>query len=624
MPSAIGRLIAIQRHPAKGFEDVIPRTVHDSFWQAHCEHQDYLVLYSYGSDRCGITLVTEYSLRGRIRQAFRRQEAEQHRSAIEDAFLRRSAELSNPRYKDDLTTIYQNSLIKATQLTLHIDCKLSANTSDNSLIDAMKRRVDVSSSKEVTSNAYRFCVYSVLCPLYRVPLFSLSHVADANGSAIAIPTLALRDNPQRWKYLRDFLEQLVLMSQQQHFLQVSNPDQFTHEKIIKALQGVIEIASILFVLTHLFQRAPPLLVGTGIKRSVHKKELVDNTVEDLLVHIKSKAHHTLLTTILDESKFDVHLDQELRSYMRQYCPEYCREKDFQSIIKSLVAGESPSDSSFRKLKLKSQSQIMTVNAFDFSEVTQDNCFSFHSAVGQKISDHENILMQGSFDQARLESDMKFLALLLGYTETVFTVRTRRFSYPRFFLSPENPSGGNPRNPWIESGLPLPSSTSKNPFPFLFQPPVRIVCLQLRRIRISGHQETLNDNFGRDITVLEIYEQSLRQLLSMAFFQKTIATSANANANATCSRLFQDAVEAALSIKDKHCTKMYDTCQYSFVLVFLAFACSHASLRVCDWLSPKGVNKLVGFTPSHVIHTYSDAEPFFAVIATRFTFFWHTS
>ncbi len=216
IPTEVYRIISMQRNPAKSFEDCIPRMVHDAFWQTHCEHQDYLVMYSYGSDHCGITLVTEYTLRGRIRQGFRRQEAEQYRSAIEDAFLRRSPALCNPQYKDPATTIFQSSLIKATQLSLHIDCKLSANTSDLSLLDAMKRRVDAAGGKVVTSNAFRFCVYNVLCPLYRVPLFSLSHLIDSNGNAIAIPTLALRESPQRWKYLRDYLEQIVLMSQQQH------------------------------------------------------------------------------------------------------------------------------------------------------------------------------------------------------------------------------------------------------------------------------------------------------------------------------------------------------------------------------------------------------------------------
>ncbi len=540
---------------------MIPRTVHDAFWQAHSEQQDYLILFSYGADRCGVTLVSEYSLRGRIRQSFRRQEAESHRNAIEDAFLQRSKpRLQATQNNNDSTVIFQQSLIKATQLTLRIDCILSGNTSDLALQKAMKDRVlNHSSGPEVVANAWRFCVYNALCPLYRVSLFTQSQPVAANGKFF--PTLVLRDNPQRWKNLRDFLQQIIDLSHEkvEHMFQVSDRavPAYSHVKIIEALNHVIEIASVLFVLTSLFQRAPPLLVAAGIQRN-YSGNNAPCTVEELLGHVNAKAHHILLDDILQLSNFDEHMDQELRTHLQHYCPDYFMEKKFLGVVKTLVVGEAPLDSSFRKLKLRPNAAF----------TNQGDCISFQNAILKIMSEHENSSSQfGNIDPTpRVRLDMNFCALLLGYTPAEYVPLPNGGGVvPQFWnlggnIGPfyPDPSGTSMRL-WELCQLQKPGQ--RNPFPHLFLPPVKFICLQLCRVGNVISQQHPNwsnqdfTDFG-NLTISQIYKQSLEQLLSMAFYQKMFLNQSAQASSEVGTALFHDAVEGALNLNDKKCTEMY--------------------------------------------------------------------
>ncbi len=572
-PPEVGRLIALQRQPPKNFEHVIPRTVHDAFWQMHSEQQDYLVMYSYGSDRCGITLVTDYSLIGRIRQAFRRQEAECHRSAVEDAFKRRIARpLLSPNL--EMTTIFQSSLIKATHLTLFIESRLSRNTGDMALQDSMNRKIAAQNGREVTSNSWRFCVYTALSPLYRVPLFSHTRTQEKGSKKwVANPTCALLHYPQRWKRLRDFLEELLAATGPPHphlfqITSVKSTDNplYSHDKIREALKHVIDIASILFVLTHLFQRAPPLLVATSIKRKSHAGSQLEplNTVEDLLLHMNTHAHHLLLEDILDMSLFDQHLDQELRTYLQQFCPEYFREKQFLSVIKTLTISQAPMDLSFCNLKLdKAKKRI---------SLTVDECNSYQTKIQQEMSDKESVLLQGNFDAARVDADMKLCALLLGYNSDLEL--TSSAVVPQFWRDPDlvkvHPTAvtlASLLRPWQNCMLELPNQAVKKhiDFPFLFQAPVKFVCQQICRIRLLLSQGRLNDDITSSTSALDnlkvsqIYKASLEQLLSMAFHQKLALAKINPSLVAVGSSLYQDAVEAALSLNDTKCTEMCVGC-----------------------------------------------------------------
>jgi len=560
MPSEIGRLISFprtRRPTDAAIHHLIPRTVHDAFWQAHSEQQDYLVLFSYGADRCGVTLVSEYSLRGRIRQSFRRQEAESHRNAIEEAFLRRSEKLN--QNKNDMTFIFQQSLIKATQLTLRIDCILSGNTSDLALQKAMKDRVlNPSNGPEVVSNAWRFCVYNALCPLYRVPLFTQSQPVAASGKFF--PTLVLRDNPQRWKNLRDFLQQTIDLSHEkvEHMFQVTvGPvPECSHVKIIEALNHVIEIASVLFVLTSLFRRAPPLLVASGIQRN-YSGNNAPCTVEDLLGHMNAKAHHILLDDILQLSNFDEHMDQELRTHLQHYCPDYFIEKKFLGVMKTLVVGEAPLDSSFRKLKLKSTAAL----------ANQGDCISFQNAILKLMLDHEiSPSIFGNLDPTpRVRSDMNFCALLLGYTPAEYVPLPNQSGggvVPQFWnlggsIGPYYPDPSMQLWELCQFQKPGPP----NPFPLLFLPPVRFICLQLCRVGNVISQQHPNwsnqdfTDFG-NLSISQIYKQSLEQLLSMAFFQKMHLNQSAQASSEVGTALFHDAVEGALNLNDKKCTEMY--------------------------------------------------------------------
>ena len=531
-------------------------------------------MYSYSSDRCGITLVTEYSLLGRIRQAFRRQEADCHRSTIEDAFKRRIARVPALSLHSETTTIFQGSLIKATHLTLFIDSKISRNTSDMALQETMSSKQRNQAGKDITSNAWRFCVYTALSPLYRVPLFSLTERVRGDRKWDANPTFALLDDPQRWKRLRDFLAELLVATgpPHPHHFQVSavkatDSPSYSHEKIREALQHVIEIASILFVLTHLFQRAPPLLVATSIKRKSHPGGPLEplNTVEDLLTQMSSnsKAHHMLLEDVLDMSSFDQHLDLELRAYLQQYCPEYFREKQFLSAIKALTISQLPMDSSFNKLKLK-------------GSPSEAECNLHQSKIQKEMSDKEGVLLQGNFDVARIDADMKLCALLLGYNTDSDLIS--QAVVPQFWSNPElqTPRGQTLQEllkPWKQSQLQHSQLLAPNPrvnppvqphlnFPFLFQAPVKFVCQQISRIQILLSQGRLIDDITEltsslgTLKVSQIYKLSLQQLLSMAFHQKLALGITNPSQNAVGIALFQDAVDAALCLNDKKCTEVY--------------------------------------------------------------------
>jgi hypothetical protein len=574
---------ASQKDPKKGSPDpLVPRTVHDAFWQMHSEQQDYLIMYSYGSDRCGITLVREFSLRGRIRQAFRRQEAESYRSAIEDAFLGRSVALSKLRSGDHVTTIHQSSLILATQLSLYIDCKLAGIASDLKLQESMLAKINHSLQMNsfIESNAWRFCVYNVLCPWYRVPLFSQSQATESKGNTIVcIPTLALRDNsPHGWKYIHDFLHLIIEMSQHkvgQLVLEVVDKGAFTQASIIDALIKVKEIVSVLHLLTLLFRRAPPLLVATGIKRSAINEKtnaLTDNTVEELLQSFQyGKAHHTLLTDVLEVSNFDAHMDQELRDHLLQFCPAYFREKQFLKAVNSLVVGGSTLDTSFRHAKsLMKTSGIMK----------QADCDSFEKQVAKLMSDHLSVLKEGEFDWPRMKSDMEFCAQLLGCTTKEYTPANAT-TFPEFWQTGSDPNCNTRATTavlWNRCHLQTPTAVGSSGatllFPFLFQPPVRYLCMQLRRVLDWVSQNPSHNSIlisgrlsGRlskapSISVTDLYQNSLRQLLMMAWKQKkemNLPSSVQGTAAAIGSKLFQDAVEAALSVADRKCTEMYDAC-----------------------------------------------------------------
>lgn len=574
MPAEIGRLISLQRHPPKSFDQVFPRTVHDAFWQMHSEVQDYLVMFSYGSDRCGITLVREYSLRGRIRQAFRRQDAELYRSAIEDAFLGRSAALSNLRSKDELTPIYQKSLIFATQLSLHIDCKISANTSDLKLQEAMFQKINSAVSTVIENNAWRFCVYSVLSPWYRVPLFSQAEVAPFKGNSI--PTLALRDNHKHgWKYVHDYLQQIIELSQQRggrHVFEVENKSSFPNHTIADALYQVQEITAVLFLLSNLFRRAPPLLVATGIKRFSSGTTIPPNTVEEFLSCMGDKAHHTLLDDVLEKSNFDAHMDQELRDYLRHFCPFYFKEKQFLKAMESLVIGESALDTSFRKVKTSKN----TVNL-------QGVCDSFEHQIVKLLTDNETVLTDGNFDWPRVRSDMKFCALLLGYSSNEYKDKVES---PAFWLSD---AGGMKLSSktidlWQRCQLQEPKtleSGDKHSYPFLFQPPVRYLCSQICRVQKKRiDDDCLKKAAGvsksvPQIKISELYQKSLEHLLHLAFDQKKVLSKTQ-NA-AVGSKLFENAVEVALSFHDKKCTEMCDALNI-FIVVCVKI---HFFSRLCS-------------------------------------------
>lgn len=560
MPAEIGRLISLQRHPPKSFDQVLPRTVHDAFWQMHSEVQDYLVMFSYGSDRCGITLVREYSLRGRIRQAFRRQDAELYRSAIEDAFLGRSAELSQPQFRTNNpnTIVYQRSLILATQLSLHIDCKISANTSDLKLQEAMFQRINSAVSAVIENNAWRFCVYSVLSPWYRVPLFSQADVAPFKGNSI--PTLALRDNHKHgWKYVHDYLQQIIEMSQQRggrHVFEVESKDSFTNHKIVEALVQVQEITAVLFLLSNLFRRAPPLLVATGIKRRSGSGTIIPpNTVEEFLSSMDDKAHHTLLDDVLDESNFDAHMDQELRDYLRHFCPSYFKEKQFSKAMTSLVIGESALDASFRKVKTSKNK----VNL-------QGVCDSFQQQIVKLMTDNEGFIPDGNFDWPWIRSDMHFCALLLGYSSKEYT--NPNVECPEFWHTDAGgmKSSSTTTDLWrrchLQQPKGLPESGEKLSYPFLFQPPIRYLCSQICRFQKKRifDDDCLKNAAGMSksvpqIKISELYQKSLEHLLHLAFNQKKELS--QTQFAAVGSKLFENAVEVALSLNDKKCTEMCD-------------------------------------------------------------------
>jgi hypothetical protein len=620
MPSEIGRLIALQRHP---LGNLVPRTVHDAFWQMHSEQQDYLVLYSYGSDRCGITLVREHTLRGRIRQAFCRQD----RSIVEDAFTARSASLltkPNPGPQTTQSQISQKSFILATQLSLFIDCRLSGNASDLKLQESMLRKINESVDADIVSNAWRFCVYNVLCPWYRVPLFSQSQPTLLRGNYI--PSLALRDNPRHgWKYVLDYLQQVIEMSEQQSnqpFVKknsASSPP--SPDEYVQAFKRVRDIASVLYLLTTLFQRAPPLLVASGVKRSFSgkaaKPSLCPNTVEEFLQHYDDKAHHILLDDVLEKSNFNAHMDQELQHNLQQFCPDYFKERQFLKVIRSVVVGDSTLgtslDSSFRKVKKMNSKSL----------ANQADCDAFQKQITKLMSDHESVLTKGDIDWSRIKSDMHFCALLLGFTSDDYQPPR---DMPEFWqLGSDNMSKQTSTDSiWERCFLKKPAVAGGNilSFPFLFQPPVKYICLQLCRVhnlmsqrRAFKDDQLKNDTPTKpDMKVSDLYQNTLQQLLLMAYNQKTSLSTTSAAVGA---KLFQDAVEAALSMNHKVCTKMYVyhfawLLNILFILMFLISVCDWLDV---NWLDNKNPNK-GGFTPLHILHTYPDTEPFFSVIATR--------
>jgi hypothetical protein len=261
----------------------------------------------------------------------------------------------------------------------------------------------------------------------------------------------------------------------------------------------------------------------------------------------------LLDDALQLSNFDEHMDQELRAHLQHYCPDYFMEKKFMGVMKALVVGEASFDSSFRKLKLKLRPNF----------VNQSDCISFQNEILKLMSEHDSQF--GNVDpKSRIKQDMNFCALLLGYTQVV--------PDPEFFNSSQPDQQDDPTNLkrlWEDlCKLPVPElpdsesvSVQRNPFPLLFLPPVRFICLRLCHVGnvISQQRPSWSNQefpkFG-NLTISQIYKQSLENLLSMAFSQKRQLNRFAQAFSEVGTALFHDAVEGALNLNDKKCTEMY--------------------------------------------------------------------
>ncbi len=536
-------------------------------------------MYSYGADHCGITLFTEYTLCGRIRQAFRRQEADCYPKAIEDAFKQRSlARMPEFNQNHEATTIAHSSLIKLAQIIIYMYCRLSQNTNDELLQNSMDREVFTATlhyDHVIHCNAWRFCVSIALFPLYRVPLFVQTCQQEGSKVWDAVPTPALREDSGRWKHLRDFFKEVLLV-----FKDHSPAARIRHLICIESIQKIVEISSILFLVSRLFERLPSFKHASVQRKSnlslkTHQnlrepRSFVDrnetlcespaNTVAELLRDEQSGMHVQLLHEILDFLHVDdLMKDQEVHTYLLEFCPKFYRERRFVSALKSITVTQAHLDTSFRKLKLQMRPPM---------HVTLDACTLYQSKIQQLMSDNEDVFMTKYFSEffsyVEFDADMKLCALLLGYTEV-----DCNFEAPQFWMldgcTKENKNikqnsipvlyaSQQLLLPWQLCKLPPPNTTGGRhfDFPFLFQAPVKFVCQRICRICDTTENLVHTSRKLRDFTTK--YQQSLQQLLSMAFSQKMTLMS-NPDLASVGAQLFQDAVEAALSLENKHTTKM---------------------------------------------------------------------
>lgn len=580
-PSEVSRLIALQSQSFENRDgdEVLPRTVHDAFWQVYSDKQEYLVMYSYGADHCGITLFTEYTLCGRIRQAFRRQEADCYPKVIEDAFKQRSlAQMPEFNQNHEATTIVHSSLIKLAQIIIYIYCRLSQNTNDELLQNSMDREVFTATrhyDHVIHLNAWRFCVSIALFPLYRVPIFVQTCQEEGSNVWDAVPTPALREDRERWKHLRDFFKEVLLV-----FEDHLPAARIRHLICLRTIQKIVEIASILFLASRLFERLPSFEHASVQRKSnsslktlqnlreprsfADRKETLckspANTVEEFLRDEHSGMLVQLLHEILDFLHVDdLMKDQEVHTYLLEFCPKFCRESRFLSALKSITVSQAHLDTSFRKLKLQMRPPM---------HVTLDACTLYQSKIQQLMSDNEDVLMTNVFSEffsyVEFDADMKLCALLLGYTEV-----DCNFEAPQFWILDGCMKENKNRKhnsipvlfasqklllPWQLCKLPLPNTTGGRyfDFPFLFQAPVKFVCQRICSIcdlteKLVGTSRTLLD-------FLTKYQQSFQQLLSMAFSQKMTLMS-DPELATVGAQLFQDAVEAVLNLENKHTTKM---------------------------------------------------------------------
>jgi hypothetical protein len=542
-------------------DEDLPSTVHDAFWQAYSDKQEYLVMYSYGADHCGITLFTEYTLCGRIRQAFRRQEADCYPKAIEDAFKQRSLARMPLiiTLNHEATTIVHSSLIKVAQIIIYIHCRLSQNTNDELLQNSMDHEVFTATlhyDHAIHYNAWRFCVNIALFPLYRVPLFVQTCQQECSNVWNAVPTPALREDRGRWKHLRDFFREVLLV-----FEDHSPAARIRHLICIRTIQKIVEIASILFLVSRLFERLPSFEHASVQRKSPRsffadpffrdRKKTPANTVAELLFDKNIGMHVQLLHDVLDFFHVDdLMKDQEVRTYLLEFCPKFYHERLFLSALKSITVAQAPLDTSFRKLKLQMRPPM---------HVTLDACTLYQSKIQQLMSDNEDVLLSEvseDFSYLEFDADMKLCAILLGYTEI-----DCNFEVPQFWLLGGCCTFSRVSKqlllPWQSCKLPPPNTTGGRhvDFPFLFQAPVKFVCQRV--CSISDLIEKLVPSGSRDRTrrdFLTKYQESFQQLLFMAFSQKMTLMS-NPDLAIVGAQLFQDAVEAALSLKNKHSTKM---------------------------------------------------------------------
>ncbi len=516
-------------------------------------------MYSYGADHCGITLFTEYTLCGRIRQAFRRQEADCYPKTIEDAFKQRSLARMplNITLNHEATTIVHSSLIKIAQIIIYIHCRLSQNTNDELLQNSMDREVFTATphyDHAIHYNAWRFCVNIVLFPLYRVPLFVQTCQQGCSNVWNAVPTPALREDRGRWKHLRDFSREVLLV-----FEDHSPAARIRHLMCIRTIQKIVEIASILFLVSRLFERLPSFehaSVERKWPRSVFKgnghnlanrSKTPANTVEEFLLDENIGMHMQLLHDVLDFFHVDdLMKDQEVRTYLLEFCPKFYRKRQFLSALKSITVTQAPLDTSFRKLKLQMRPPM---------HVTLDACTLYQSKIQQLMSDNEHFLLSDVSEHFGFDADMKLCALLLGYTDI-----DCNFEVPQFWMDVYGCNFLRVSKqlllPWQSCKLPPPNTTGGRhvDFPFLFQAPVKFVCQRVCSISdfIENDPSRSLDRTFRDL--LTKYQESFQQLLFMAFSQKMTLMS-NPDLAIVGAQLFQDAVEAALSLKNKHSTKM---------------------------------------------------------------------
>jgi hypothetical protein len=269
----------------------------------------------------------------------------------------------------------------------------------------------------------------------------------------------------------------------------------------------------------------------------------------MLAQVSSKVHHKLLDDVLKEPAFEsiALLDAEFCHFLQEHCPDYFREKKFLSDMKSIAVDP------FNNLKVKDVVRLHPL--VDVSKsASLDSCNSFQSRILQELSDNETVLVKVNFfeNTTRFDADARFVAMLLG-----FSVPPNLQTWDGLFKD----NGECPNASMAIDTLVKPwdfFKPAKPVFPFLFQAPIRYTCMQMCRLCSAGQQDRFDDAKNRILVNLkDKYTQMLRVLLSLAFRQNLLLKTIAANEqSAVGSKLFQDAIEAALNLGDKDCTLMY--------------------------------------------------------------------